>query len=94
MNLEEYRQKIDKIDSQLLELFIKRIDIVKHIAQYKKDNNLPITNNIREQEVIDNKLKNSPDNMHKYVESFFANLLETSKSYQLDFINNKITIDD
>lgn len=89
MNLEECRNKIDEIDKELLKLFTERMNIVKNVAEYKRDNNLPILNTNREQQVIDNKLKNSPDNIHEYVKSFFVNLMEISKCYQLNFINNK-----
>lgn len=89
MNLEECRKKIDEIDKQLLKLFVERMEVVKNVAEFKKENNLPILNSAREQEVIDNKLKNSPNNIHEYVKSFFVNLMETSKCYQLNFVSDK-----
>lgn len=40
--LERLREKIDSIDSQLLELLSQRMEIVKKIGEYKLDNNVAI----------------------------------------------------
>lgn len=40
--LERLREKIDSIDSQLLELLSQRMEIVKRIGEYKLDNNVAI----------------------------------------------------
>ena len=52
-DLKFYRDKIDEIDSQLVDLFEERMEIVLTIADYKKENNIPIFNESREQEVIE-----------------------------------------
>ncbi|MGL5244564.1 MAG: chorismate mutase, partial [Sarcina sp.] len=52
MDLNKCREEIDKIDKELMKLFEKRMDIVLKVANYKKENNLPIFNREREDEVI------------------------------------------
>ena len=42
MDLNDYRKQIDEIDSQLLDLFERRMELAKDIADYKKQNNLPV----------------------------------------------------
>ena len=42
MDLKELRSEIDVIDDELVRLFGKRMDIAAQIADYKKENNLPI----------------------------------------------------
>mgnify|MGYP003296835986 CR=1 FL=1 len=42
MDLTYYRNEIDKIDDQLVQLFAQRMEIAAKIADYKKENNLPI----------------------------------------------------
>ena len=42
MELADYRKELDETDAQLLELFKKRMNTVKNIAEYKKENNLPV----------------------------------------------------
>lgn len=40
--LEQYREKIDSIDNQLIELLSQRMNIIKHIGKYKRDKNISI----------------------------------------------------
>ncbi|MDD2516096.1 MAG: chorismate mutase [Candidatus Gracilibacteria bacterium] len=51
--LQTYRQEIDHIDKQLIELLAKRFDIIKKVGKYKKDNNIPPLQSSRWQEVLD-----------------------------------------
>lgn len=72
--LEELRNEIDNVDKELVELFEKRMEIVLNVAKYKKENNIPILNNSREQEVIKknvNYLKNK--NLQRYLTDFLLN---------------------
>ena len=48
MNLDELRQQIDGIDSEIIRLFQDRMDISSKIAEYKRDNNLKIKDPARE----------------------------------------------
>ena len=52
MNLDELRCQIDQIDQNLLQLFEQRMEIVKGVAAYKKENNLPIFHKDREDQII------------------------------------------
>ena len=51
--IDDYRSRIDEIDKEITKLFEERMDTVINIANYKKDNNLPIFNRDREEEVIE-----------------------------------------
>lgn len=42
MDLKELRAQIDDIDDELVKLFCKRMDIAAQVADYKKENGLPI----------------------------------------------------
>ena len=50
-DLGEIRVEIDKIDSELIELFKKRMDCAKAVGLYKKENNIPVLNQNRENEI-------------------------------------------
>lgn len=86
--LEYCREEIDKIDRKLVSLFEKRMDIAKRVANYKKENNLPILNAKREKEVI---LKNlallENEEYSKITQIFFENIMELSKTIQEEIIN-------
>ncbi len=48
----DLRKEIDEIDDHILDLIAKRQEVVKKIGTYKKNNNLPIVDNKREQEKL------------------------------------------
>lgn len=87
MDLKQARTKIDEVDQQLLQLFIQRMQAVEQVAAYKKENNLPIFNSTREEEIISAMAAKSPSHIAEYVKSFFTNLMEISKCYQVGLIN-------
>jgi chorismate mutase len=48
----EYRKQIDEIDLELLKLFTKRIEVVKEVWKLKKENNIPLLDKKRWNEVL------------------------------------------
>ncbi len=81
MNLEEIRVEIDKVDSELKDLFLKRMELVHNVYLYKKENNLPVKNEKREREIIENKTKDITDFKDECSE-FFKTLIDISCKYQ------------
>ena len=53
MDLNEIRQEIDKIDSQLIELLERRMDCTKAVGEYKQAHNIPILDTKRQQLILD-----------------------------------------
>lgn len=54
MDLLELRKEIDKIDSELIPLLLKRMSISEKVAQYKVERGIPVLNEEREQEILNN----------------------------------------
>ena len=52
MDLHQLRLEIDKIDDQLVKLFGARMEVAAQIADYKKENGLPILVPAREREKL------------------------------------------
>ena len=52
LDLGKIREKIDKLDSQLVELLEERLHIVQEVAQFKKQTGKKIFDEEREKEVI------------------------------------------
>lgn len=50
--LQTYRKAINHIDKELLKLFKKRLDVVKKVGEYKKENNLLVIDKKREKELL------------------------------------------
>ena len=53
MNLEDCRKEIDNIDKQIVELFTKRMDVAKDVAEYKKANGKAILDSERERQLLE-----------------------------------------
>ena len=51
-DLSDYRKEIDEIDHQLVPLFEQRMEVVRKVAAYKKEHNLPVLHAGREEEVL------------------------------------------
>ncbi len=82
MDLQDYRKEIDAIDDELVRLFTKRMDVAARIADYKKENNLPIFVPAREREkLLDVATKAGPE-MANYTRVLYSMLFELSRSYQ------------
>lgn len=52
-SLEELRKEVDGINKSLIALFGKRLDITKKIAQIKKENQLAIHDEARENKIFE-----------------------------------------
>lgn len=52
MNLSEIRTEIDQIDEQLTGLFVKRMHIAEAVAEYKRENKLPVYDAAREADIM------------------------------------------
>ena len=82
MELNELRSQIDTIDDELVQLFCRRMEIAEQIADYKRQNNLPILVPAREREkLLDIASKAGPD-MANYTRVLYSMIFELSRSHQ------------
>lgn len=87
MNLQELRREIDKVDDQMVRLFVRRMGIAAQIADYKKDNGLPVFVPAREQEkLFDISEKAGPEMAH-YAQMLYSLIFELSRDYQCKHTN-------
>ena len=82
MNLQELRQEIDRIDAQLVDAFVKRMEISAQIGDFKKQNGLPIFVPGREREKLQDVANIAGPEMDHYTRVLYAILFELSRSYQ------------
>jgi len=87
--MEDLRNRIDIIDQSIQNLFLERMQVVKQIALYKKENNLPIFDEKREKEIIEASVKEIDDlNLTDLYEEFYKEIIKISKKYQERIIKN------
>lgn len=91
MDLKELRQRIDEIDEKLLPLFLERMEVSKKVAEYKKENGIPILNKTREREILCEVSEKSGDK-GLYSHRLYQTILELSRAYQSTFIGKKTTV--
>ncbi len=82
------RIEIDDIDQELTKLLERRLNVAKKIAEYKKEQDLPILDESREEVVIQKNIDrlDNPDYADN-VREFYISLMDISKSVQEDLIN-------
>lgn len=91
MDIDNLRKEIDITDKQIIDLFIKRINLCKEIAKIKKLNNELITNLNREAEVLSS-ISEYSGNYKNEALVLFKDIINISKRVQSEYIksNDKI----
>lgn len=81
-DLEKLREDIDGVDRSIMELFDKRMRISESIAEYKKENGLPVTDIERERKKINAMSDAASDDLKTYSRVLYSLLAEMSKEHQ------------
>ena len=89
MKLEDYREKIDTVDEKLIALFAERMELSRAIAEYKKENGLPVLDASREKEKLESAAERSPAELREYTRRLYALLFELSRDYQRELIGKE-----
>ncbi|QIL46042.1 chorismate mutase [Vagococcus coleopterorum] len=81
--LKNQRDKIDKIDKQIVSLIEDRLQVVKEVAIIKKENGIPVLDSSREENLL-TKVKSYTDDadLKKLYEEIFSTIMNHSKEQQ------------
>ena len=82
MDLNELRNEINQIDDEILRLFLRRMEVAGQVADYKRENNLPIYQPQREREILKKVADQAGPEQGGYARVLFSMLMELSKSAQ------------
>ncbi len=85
MNLDDLRVQIDKLDTELVALLEKRMEISKKVGKYKAERNLPVLNINREIEVlkkVSSKLANKE--FTNSLEQVYFEIMQSSRGLQTE----------
>lgn len=82
MKLDDYRADIDRIDRELVEKLEERMHVAEKIAVYKKEHDLPITDELRERALLDKITDMSSPDMALYNRMLWGTLMDMSKDHQ------------
>lgn len=83
VDMKKYRDKIDKIDAQILKLYEERMDVARSIGEYKLENGLPVYDPAREDAKLDEVFASVSNK--KYADGaaqLFITLMQASRELQ------------
>ncbi len=88
--LEDLRQKIDKIDDSILDIFEKRMIVAEQIGQYKKDHNLSILQSKRWEEILQKRIAMSAKKnlSAEFTDTIFKAIHQESINHQTKIMNS------
>ncbi len=86
--LDEAREIINRVDSQMAELFVERMRAAEMVFEYKKEFGLPISDPKREEAVIEKNSALIDDEIIKgYYIDYIKNVMAVSRAYQYHMQN-------
>lgn len=76
MDLQDYRDRIDAVDDEIVRLFRRRMEIVEELGRYKLEQGLPIEDARRESAVVERLTESFPEafrpSLHRLYDTFFS----------------------
>ncbi len=87
MDLIELRKQIDDIDEQLIPLLLARMELAKGVAEYKVERGIPVLNEQREQEILDNVAEKCGE-QGEAIKTIFAATMDASRALQHKIIGD------
>lgn len=82
MNLEECRKEIDSIDRELVALFVRRMNVAKDVAEYKRATGKAVYDSERERQLLEKVEENAGEEFGDYARRLYSSILELSRNYQ------------
>ncbi len=82
MDIKELRNEIDAVDSELLKLFLRRMELSRQIALWKKAEGKAVFDPAREQEKLSAIATESGEAMEEYSAELWKELMRLSRKYQ------------
>ena len=79
MDLKDYRTQLDAIDDQMASLFKQRMEIVRKVADYKKETNTPVMAAGREREILYRVTGLCGEELEEYTKILYSTVLELGR---------------
>lgn len=86
LNLDQLRTQIDDIDTQITDLFKKRMETALEVAKYKQENGIPVLNDRREKEVLHKVSEQIGEPFDGYARLLFNTIFDASRSCQNNYL--------
>ena len=82
MDLIELRNEINQIDKELVDLFLRRMNVSARVAEYKREHGMAVLDPARERELLEKISQLSGEEHEEYARTLYGTILSLSRSYQ------------
>ena len=89
MELAAYREELDRLDEELLRLFLRRMELSAEIGSYKKARGIPVLDSGREEQKLEQLSALCPSEQLGYVKALYSRIFELSREAQEKIIGEK-----
>ena len=92
--LDQFREQIDALDYELMEILFQRMNVVEEIAKYKKESNVTIYQPNRWDKIVRSRIEhgNKKGLSEKFIQNLFQSIHNESIEHQSEIMNNKTPI--
>lgn len=94
MELNELRKEINDIDSEIVRLFQRRMEVAANVAEYKKEHSLPVLDAARERELLSRIADMAGEELGGYAKTLYRTMMDVSKAYQYTRLRGESVIYD
>lgn len=89
MDLYKLRMEIDRVDTELLPLLLRRMDLVHRAGALKNINKIPLHDTSREMEILENVCDPAPPEYKESIKEIYEKIMEISRKYQAELLEDK-----
>ena len=76
--MEEFRNKLNRIDDKIVKLFVQRMEVIEEISEYKSNNDIPIKNQSRENYILEKLDERVDENLLPLVKLLYKDIFNIS----------------
>ena len=91
-DISDLRKEIDQIDAELVTLYLRRLEAVTRIGEYKRRHDLPVYDPLREQQLLERVSTLAGPDHEAGIRELFGLLMSQSKAYQRQLLFNIVLI--
>lgn len=88
-DLQSLRGEIDIIDRQIVDLFRQRMDVTRRVGEYKAAKGIPVLDQERERQVLQNKGELAGEELRPAVIALYQTIMSLSRRQQRDMLGER-----
>lgn len=83
MELQELREKIDRVDDELIRLYGERMELTRQVGRWKRENGIPVLDTERERNLLNRVGEKAGEENENGVRALFGFLMAQSRTNQM-----------